>query len=129
MSRFIKGQRGQLELIADCLDDFFLNGPTPASFSFIFGLFKQTLQFLQYVKNVHPVYGAGIRTHDLQNVSLFPLPLDQGSRPDDLFLDLLLRRVFVRDFLTFKKIPEQRKKTNWREFLGRLPLLNHLQKS
>ena len=26
---------------------FFLNGPTPASFSFIFGLFKQTLQFLQ----------------------------------------------------------------------------------
>ena len=41
------------------------NGPTPASFSFIFGLFKQTLlQFLQqiYVKkcHVHPVYGAGI---------------------------------------------------------------------
>ena len=32
-------------------------------------------------KNVHPVYGAGIRTHNLQNVSLFPLPLDQGSRP------------------------------------------------
>ena len=31
-------------------------------FLFIFGLFKQTLQFLQqiYVKNVHPVYGAGI---------------------------------------------------------------------
>ena len=40
------------------------NGPTPASFSVIFGLFKQTLQFLQYVKSVHPVYGAGIRTHD-----------------------------------------------------------------
>ena len=39
---------------------FFKNGPTPASFSFIFGLFKQTLQFLQYVENVHPVYGAGI---------------------------------------------------------------------
>ena len=48
------------------------NGPTPASFSFIFGLFKQTLQFLQYVKNVHPVYGDGIRTHDLRNVSLSP---------------------------------------------------------
>ena len=50
------------------------NGPTPASFSLILGLFKQTLQFLQqiYVKNVHPVYGAGIRTHNLQNVSLFP---------------------------------------------------------
>ena len=23
-------------------------------------------------KNVHPVYGAGIQTHDLWNVSLFP---------------------------------------------------------
>ena len=37
------------------------NGPILASFSF-FRLFIQTLQFLQqvYVKNVHPVYGAGI---------------------------------------------------------------------
>ena len=34
-----------------------------------------------HVKNVHPVYGPGIRTHDLHNVSLLPLPLDQGSRP------------------------------------------------
>ena len=52
--------------------NYFLNRPTPASFSFIFGLPKQTLQFLQQinVKNVHPVYGAGIRTHNLQNVSL-----------------------------------------------------------
>ena len=36
--------------------------------SIIFGLFKQTsLQILQqiYVKNVHPVYGARIRTQDL----------------------------------------------------------------
>ena len=35
--------------------------------------FKQTsLQFLQpiFVKNVHPVYGAGIRTHNLQIASL-----------------------------------------------------------
>ena len=32
----------------------FLNGPTPASFSFIFGLFKQTIRILQRinVKNV-----------------------------------------------------------------------------
>ena len=27
------------------------------------------------VKNVHPVYTAGIRTHDLWNTSLLPLPL------------------------------------------------------
>ena len=41
--------------------------------SVIFGLFKQaSLQFLQqiYVKNVHPEYGDGIRTHNLQNMSL-----------------------------------------------------------
>ena len=38
-----------------CRPLFFKNGPTPASFSFIFGLFTQTsLQFLQQinVKNV-----------------------------------------------------------------------------
>ena len=43
---------------------------------FIFGHFKQTpFQFLQQilnVKNVHPVYGARIQTHDPWNMSLFP---------------------------------------------------------
>ena len=45
-----------------------------ASFSFIFYLFKQTIQFLQQInlKNVHPVYGAGIRTHGLLNMSRHP---------------------------------------------------------
>ena len=48
-----------------------------------FHLFKQTLQFLQhtYVKNVYPVYGAGIRTHNLQGMSLLQQPLGQGSHP------------------------------------------------
>ena len=34
----------------------------------------QTIQFLQQinVKNVHPVDGAGIRTHDLLNMSCHP---------------------------------------------------------
>ena len=53
----------------------FLNGPSPASFSFIFGLFQTNINtILQQinVKNVHPVYGTGIRTHDLQNMSLLP---------------------------------------------------------
>ena len=57
------------------LFSFFLKKwPTPASFSFIFGHFKQTLQFLQQinVKNVHLVYGTGYRTHDLWIVSVFP---------------------------------------------------------
>ena len=44
-------------------------GPTPTSFSFIFGLLKQTIQFLQQINvkkcYVNPVYGAGIRTHNL----------------------------------------------------------------
>ena len=44
-----------------------------ASFSFIFGLFKQTIQFLQQinVNNVHPA-GAGIRTHNLLNMTRHP---------------------------------------------------------
>ena len=39
----------------------------PRPFSFIFDLFKQTIQFLQQIngKNVHPVCRAGIQTHDL----------------------------------------------------------------
>ena len=44
-------------------------------FLFIFGLFKQTMQFPQQIslKNVvHPVYGAGIRTYDLLNMSHLP---------------------------------------------------------
>ena len=53
---------------------FLKKGQPRPLFRLFFGLFKQTLQFLQqiYVKNVHPVYGAGIRTHDLWNVNLFP---------------------------------------------------------
>ena len=49
----------------------------------LLSLFKQTKQFLQQinVKNVHPVTGAGIRTHNLLNMSRIPQPLDQGSRP------------------------------------------------
>ena len=57
-----------------CLQYFF-NGPSPASFSIIFGLFPTSINtILQQisVKNVHPVYGTGIRTHDLNNVSLLP---------------------------------------------------------
>ena len=40
-----------------------------ASYSFIFGLFQTNINtiLLQInVKNVHPVYGTGIQTHDLK---------------------------------------------------------------
>ena len=46
---------------------FIKNWPSSASFSFIFGLFQQTMQNLQQiiVINVHSVSVAGIRTHNL----------------------------------------------------------------
>ena len=53
----------------------FKNGPSPVSFTFIFGLFQTNFNTILQpinVKNVHPVYGAGIQTHDLQNMSLLP---------------------------------------------------------
>ena len=56
-------------------NNFFVkNGPIPASFLFISSLFKQTIQFLQQinVKKVHPIYGAGIQTHNLFNMSHLP---------------------------------------------------------
>ena len=58
-------------------DNLLTNGPTPASFSFIFGLSKQTIPFLQKINvkkcpNVHPVYGTRIQTHDLSNMSCRP---------------------------------------------------------
>ena len=54
---------------------FYKNRPSPASFSFRYvRIFKQTLQFLHQinVKNVHPVYGAGIQIHNLWNMSIIP---------------------------------------------------------
>ena len=52
----------------------FFKWAIPGLFFVYFCLFKQTLQFLQQinVKNVHPEYGAGIRTHNLRNMSLLP---------------------------------------------------------
>ena len=43
-------------------------------FVFIFVFSNKPYKFLQqiYVKNVHPVYAAGIQTHDLQDLSLHP---------------------------------------------------------
>ena len=60
-----------------------INGPSPASFSMIFGVFQTNITFLQQnnEKNVHPVQSARIQTHDLWNMSLILLPLDQGIPP------------------------------------------------
>ena len=53
---------------------FWKKWANPGLFSSISGLYKQTIQFLQQinVKNVHPVNGAGIWTHNLLNMSLHP---------------------------------------------------------
>ena len=50
----------------------FKNGPTPASFSFFLFLVFSNKQYNLYKKsmwkNVHLVYGAGIRTHNLSKI-------------------------------------------------------------
>ena len=46
--------------------DFLKIGPSPASFSFIFGLLNKHYNFYNIMWiNVLPVSGAGIRTHNL----------------------------------------------------------------
>ena len=57
--------------------------PSQATISFSFFFQTNITIFItnRYMgRNVHPVYGAGILTHNLQNTSLLPKPLDQGSR-------------------------------------------------
>ena len=57
---------------------FFKKWSSPASFIVYFWAFSNKHHYNFYSKlmwkNVHPVYGAGIRTHDLQNRSLLPKP-------------------------------------------------------
>ena len=57
-----------------------------------FCLFEQTLHFFQQinVKNVHPVFGAGIWTHNHLIMSLLPEPLDQCSRPTIYFFIVII---------------------------------------
>ena len=64
----VKTTRQSRRLECSCL--YFFNGPSPDSFSFIFTTNKWV--------NVHTVHGTGIWTYDLNNMSLLPLPLDQG---------------------------------------------------
>ena len=67
----------------------FLNVPSRASLN-LFSVFSNKHHYKIYnqliVKNVHPVYSAAIRTHDLWNMSLLPYPLDQGSLPRSIVL-------------------------------------------
>ena len=42
------------------------------------------------VKNAHPVYSAGIRTHNQRNMSFLTKPLDQGSSPNKPLAGIVL---------------------------------------
>ena len=56
------------------LETFFKKWVNPGLF-FIYFVFSNTLKNLQQIhmwKNVYPIYGAGIKTHDLWNLSLLP---------------------------------------------------------
>ena len=55
------------------------------------------------MKNVHPVYGAGILTHNLRNMRPLSLPLDQGgpaqfsqSYPSESYPELGYSRLRVK---------------------------------
>ena len=60
-------------LVALQVKTSFLNSAIPGLFFCLFLVFsnKHCNSYNKYVKNI-PVYGAGIWTHDLQNVSLLP---------------------------------------------------------
>ena len=53
---------------------FFLKMVHPRHLFYLFSSFQTNITILQLinVKNVHPVYGTGIQTHDLWNMSLLP---------------------------------------------------------
>ena len=65
---FKKHLQGWRSLITKDKQLFLKNGPTRPLFRLFSVFFKQTsIQFYNKLmwKNVHPVYGTGIRTHDL----------------------------------------------------------------
>ena len=61
----------------------FIKWPPVVSFYLcsVFSNKHYTFYYTIMWKNVHQVSGAGIRTHNLLNVSLLSWPLDQGFRP------------------------------------------------
>ena len=87
----------------------FLNGPTLTYFSFILGLFKQTIQFLQLinVKNVHSVFGVGIRTIDLQTQVISHN--HQTRAPAQNYLLLVVRCLLISERRFFYSLETQKK--------------------
>ena len=74
---------------------FFFKWANPGLFFVYFRSFSKKHQYNFYKKsmwkNVHPVYGARIRSHNLSNLSRHPQPLDQGSSPKSYRLTIGLK--------------------------------------
>ena len=65
-------------------------------------------------KNIHPVSGAGIRTHDLLNTSCLPWPLDQGG-PALIMLFFFKKMGQSRLFCFFSFFSCYNFNTNWKK--------------
>ena len=100
----------------------FLKKGQPGLFFVYFSVFSNKHHFNFYNKymwkNVHPVYGAGIWTCNLGNVSLFPYPLDQGSRPQTR----ILKEKFCEGFQRKKQTKNVFQWHHWcrASFIGRI---------
>ena len=66
--------------------------PTPASFHLLSSLQTHIANFTTntYVKNVHPVHSAVIRTHDLWNMILPPITTRPGAPAKALYVYVIL---------------------------------------
>ena len=84
----------------------FFKWAIPASFrlfsSFQINITNFTLNVCEKM-SIYLVYGAGIRTHDLQNMSLLPLPLDQDFRPLVCFVSTKILKVKSGDEFKIRK--------------------------
>ena len=70
---FMKSAQKSKRCSVYMLSDVLFKWAIPGLFFVNFRLFKQRSQFLQQIfKNVHTLYGAGIWTNNLQDVSLLP---------------------------------------------------------
>ncbi len=55
--------------------------------TFIFVIIVYVIASIAYI---HPIYSAGVRTHNLLIMSPLPLPLDHGSRRTDIVCKIVL---------------------------------------
>ena len=91
---------------------FFFKWTVPGLFLIYFRLFKQHYNLYKLnLKNVHPVYGAGIQTHDLLNITTRPGFPPLLPPPLSFFIILLSRIVkFSHPFSRIKMFERNSRK-------------------